>query len=58
VIAANMPGQPGAPMLYLATQNQITIYWDEVYSGGSAITSYNIFMAATGTSSGRMLATV
>jgi len=38
VIAANYPGQPSAPKPLFATQNQITIYWDEVYSGGSPIT--------------------
>lgn len=58
VIAANMPGQPSAPTAYSATETQITIQWGEVYSGGSVITQYAVFMAMVGSSSGRSLQTV
>jgi predicted phage tail protein len=50
LISASPPDTPGAPLLFEATIDQITITWDPVYNGGSPILGYNIKMAQVGSS--------
>lgn len=51
LISASGPDAPTAPLLYTGTYNQITITWDTVYNGGSAILGYYVYMAEVGSSS-------
>lgn len=46
IIAASVPNAPGAPTRTSSSLTSVSISWAAPYNGGSAITSYKLFMNA------------
>ena len=45
-MAASVPGKPDTPTILSASSASISIQWTQPTSGGSPVTSYNVYVAA------------